>query len=84
MGGNIYKRYFIIRRRAFINIFNRKLVIIVGRSIAGNRVFGNIYNRRLVIIVGKRLRGGFVNNNILIFFLIIVKGFIRGFFIKGN
>ena len=76
LSGGIYKGYFITYKRVFINIFNKGLIIIAGKNIAGNKVFGNIYNKRLIIIMGRRLRGGFINNNILIFFLIIIKGFI--------
>ena len=50
----------------------------------GNKVFNNIYNRRLIIIIERYLRGGFINNNILVFFLIIIRGFILKFFARGN
>ena len=42
-------------RKAFVNIFNKRLIIITGKNIAGNRAFSNIYNRKLIIITGKRL-----------------------------
>ena len=54
------------------------------RNIIGSRAFGSIYNRKLVIIIGKRLRRGFINSNILIFFLIIIRGFILKFFVRSS
>ena len=73
-----------MHRRTFINIFNRKLIIIIRRGIAYSKAFGNIYNGRLTIIIKKYLLRGFADNNIIIFFLIILEGFILRFFIRGN
>ena len=55
LGSNIYKGRFIAYRRAFINIFNKRLIIIIGGNIISNRVFSSIYNKKLIIIIGKYL-----------------------------
>ena len=55
LGGGIYKGRFIARRGAFVNVFNKKLVITVRRGIVGNKAFNSIYNRKLIIIIKKYL-----------------------------
>ena len=55
LNSNIYKKRFIIYKWAFVNIFNKGLIIIAGKNIMGNRAFNNIYNRKLIIITEKRL-----------------------------
>ena len=84
LGNNIYKGYFTIYRRVFINIFNRMLIITVRRNIIYNRAFGSIYNGRLAIITKRYLLRDFADSDIIIFFLIVLEGFVLRFFVRGN